>query len=304
MRRWVAPGLVLVGTALLVFGFLAWVWIGPAVHRAPTDEQKRTVSLGSGSYYDLEAGEQVQSNGIRSVLNTQSDQSVYEGDDPISDDIAVYDQTSGLFDDETDHEITYSEQRVAIDRVTALPVDCCGADAIEGLTVKWPFDVQQESYEVWDSSIGQAVTANFTGEDEIEGLPVYVFDVEIPVTDAGPATEDAEFPRLEYEASKRYFVEPVTGRIISSQQDVRQSVIGEDGETLFDAADVSVEVSPETVADNLAIARDQTSQLGLIDLLTWLAPLIGVVLLAVGLVLGLRAPQPAAARQPEPVGAP
>lgn len=303
MRRWLGPILVGLGSALLLFGFLAWVWIAPAVRQAPVDTQSRTVAVGEGTYFNFEQGEEVQSESLESVTNTQSDQSVYEGEDPISQDIAVYDQTSGLFDEATGYEISFGETRIAIDRDTALPVDCCDAVPDEGLTVKWPFGTEQREYPVWDGTLGAAATATFEGQDEIDGLPVYRFAVDIPATDVGPATEDSEFPRIEYEASKRFLIEPVTGRIISSQQDVRQSLTGEDGEVLFDAADVSLAVSDETIADNVAAAKSDTSQLELLDLSTWLGPLLGLALIAIGLFVWSRSEEEPVETRHEPVGA-
>ena len=288
MRRWLSPILVGLGSALLLFGFLAWLWIGPAVRKAPIDTQSRTVAVGQGTYFNFEQGEEVESDAIQSVTNTQSDQSVYEGDDAISRDIAVYDQTSGLFDEETGYEISYGNNRIAIDRESALPVDCCGNEPDAGLTVKWPFGVDEREYPLWDGTLGEAAPATFEGEEEIDGLAVYRFAVDIPATDVGPATEDSEFPRIEYEATKVYLVEPVTGRIISSQQEVRQSLIGEDGEVLFDAADISVAVTEETIAENVELAESDTSQLQLLDTSTWLAPLLGLLLIGAGVLLWSR----------------
>ena len=139
-------------------------------------------------------------------------------------------------------------------------------------------------------------------EEEIDGLSVYRFEASIPATDAGPATDDAEFPRIEYEATKVFLVEPVTGRIISSQQDVRQSLIGEDGEVLFDAADVSLVVSDETVAANVDAAEADTSQLRLLDLSTWLGPLLGLIAIVAGLFIWSRTETSASTRR-EPVPA-
>jgi hypothetical protein len=287
VRRALPSILIFLGTLLLVFGLLAWVWIGPQARQAPIDTQSRTISLGEGSYHDFEQGETVTSDQLRSVVNTESDQSVYDGDDPVGDDIAVYEQTSGLFDDGSAYEISFSgPTRIAIDRTSALPVACCEADDIAGLTVKWPFGVDQSDYPLWDSTLGDAVTATFRGEEEIDGLPVYRFEAEIPETDAGPATDDPDGPQVRYEATKVYFVEPQTGRIISSQQDVHQWLVDADtGETLLDAADVSLTVSDETVAENLELARADTRQLGLLSTLTWLAPLLGIILLVVGVLL-------------------
>lgn len=287
MRGWVGPSLVLVGTLLLVLGLLAVVWIGPTVRQAPVDQRSATISTGSGTYYDFAQGQEVESDQLESVVNTESDQTVYDGEDAIDDDIGVYDQTSGLFDRAADYEITYSDTRIAIDRSTALPVDCCDAGPDEGLTIKWPFGTEQRDYPLWNGSLGEAVTASFEGVEEVDGLEVYRFVAEVPATDAGPATEE-EFPRVEYEATQVYLVEPVTGRIISSQQDVRQSLTDEDGEVLFDVANVSLSVSDETIADNVALGDSESSLLGLLGLLTWLGPLLGIVLVGAGIWLAAR----------------
>jgi hypothetical protein len=297
MRRFLPPTLVLVGAFLTALGLLSWLWIGPQARQAPIDQNSQTVSVGSGAYTDLGTQEVVESLGIRSVISTVSDQGVYEGEDPLSDDIGVYDQTSGLFDTAREapdgspasypgFPVSISDDvRVAIDRVTALPVECCNADAVEGLTIKWPFDVQQEAYELWDGTLGAAVTMSFVDVEEIDGLEVYRFAGEVPATDVGPVTEDAEYPRVMYETTKDYWVEPVTGRIINSENSVHQWVVDENGETLFDAADVQVALNEETLADNVALGKDQTSQLGLLDLASWLGPLLGIVLILAGVLL-------------------
>ena len=285
-RRVLSYGLVFLGTMLVVLGALAWFWIGPQVRQAPIDLQSRTTVVGSGSYYDFDQGEVVDSDQIVSVTNTQSDQSVYEGDDPISDEVAVYDQTSGLFDDATGYEITYGDTRLAIDRVSAKPIDCCGAPSeIEGLTLKWPFDTRKADYPLWDGTLGDAATAAYVGEDEVEGLPVYQFQADIPATDTGPATEDAEYPHVMYEASKTYFVEPQTGRMVDVRQDVHQWLVDEDGETVIDAVDISLAMADEVVADNVDQGKSETGLLGLLDLSIWLAPLIGLALLVAGVFL-------------------
>lgn len=286
MRRALPPTLVFLGTLLLTVGVLAVAWIGPQVRQAPIDLQSRTVVEGSGSYFDFDEGEEVSSDQLRSVTNTQSDQSVYEGEDPVSDDIAVYDQTSGLFDDATDHEINYSETRIAIDRVSAEPVDCCGAASeIEGLTIKWPFDTGPVDYPLWDGTLGDAVTATYAGEEDVDGLSVYRFEAEIPATNVGPATEDDEYPQVMYEASKTYLVEPETGRMVDVRQDVHQWLIDEDESTLFDAVDVSLAMSDEVIADNVAQAKNETGLLGILDLVVWIAPILGLVLLGAGIFL-------------------
>ncbi len=299
MRRFLPPILVLVGAFLFTIGLMAWLWIGPQAKQAPIDQNSRTVSVGSGSYTDLGTQEVIESDQIQSIVSTVSDQSVYEGDAPIADDVAVYDQRSDLFDTgrpaPDDSPVDYpgfpisigQETRVAIDRVSAEPVDCCGGDDIVGLTVKWPFDVQQESYELWDGTLGAPVTMNFMAVEDIDGLEVYRFAGEVPETDTGPATDDGEFPRVFYETTKDYWVEPMTGRIIDSENAVHQWLVGEDGAVVADAADVVLGVSDETLAGNVALGKDDVAQLGLLSTASWLGPLLGLVLAAVGVWLAM-----------------
>lgn len=288
MARTIPSVLVFLGALLVTLGLLAVFWIGPRARQAPIDQQSATVATGEGTYWNFEAQEQVESTSIRSMTNTESDRSVYEGPNAISEAIGVYDQTGGLFDDDTGTVITYSgPSRYAIDRSTALSVEdpaaCCGADEVRGLTIKWPFGVEQEGdYEVWDGTLGDAAPATFEGVESIDGLEVYRFGVAIPPTDVGPVGEDAEFPRVNYEATKTYWVEPVTGRIIDSAQDVHQWITDEAGDTVIDAADVSLAVDDATRAANVEIGKDQTGQLALLDLVSWLGPLLGIVLLALG----------------------
>ncbi len=295
-RSSLPPILAFLAALLLTLGLLSWLWIGPTVRRAPIDQQSTTVSLGTGTYYDLDAGESVESDQILSVLNTQSDQSVYEGNGAVGDDIGVYDQDGGLFDAAREpvidasnpgFEITLSAaSRIALDRVSAEPTDCCNADGdIRGLTIKWPFGVEQRDYELWDGIAGVPVTMAFVGEEEVDGLPVYRFEGEVPETDVGPVAEGSEWPHRFYETTKAYLVEPMTGRIIDSTNDVHQWIVGEDGEVLFDAADVQVAVSDATITDNVAIGNDQSSQLRLLDMVTWVAPLLGLALLVAAVFL-------------------
>ena len=40
----------------------------------------------------------------------------------------------------------------------------------EGQVYKFPFDTEKKDYEQWDSELGEATTAKYDGEEELEGI--------------------------------------------------------------------------------------------------------------------------------------
>ena len=62
--------------------------------------------------------------------------------------------------------MTAGTDRFATDRVTAVAVNDekyvgVGAEPHEGLVNKFPFDVEQKTYPIWDGLLGRAVEATF-----------------------------------------------------------------------------------------------------------------------------------------------
>ena len=119
-----------------------------------------------------------------------------------TDEVVVFDTFSCLITDpdgtapdcvdDTDPDkrlVTAGTDLFATDRVTALAVNDekyvgVGAEPHEGLVNKFPFEVEQKTYPFWDGVVGRAVDATFQGEEEIDGLPTYKFQV-IPRRRAG-----------------------------------------------------------------------------------------------------------------------
>lgn len=289
MWRVVPRALVFLGVALLSLALLMVVYAVPRIEKAPVDNNSRTVASASGTYFSFETGEQVTSDDLRALTNTVSDQ------EASTSSIAVYDQLSVLQDGTSQDapKITVGESRIAIDRSTALPVDCCGLDPVdmEGLTVKWPFRVEQRAYPVWDGTLGAAVDAEFVETTELDGVEAYVFALQIPKTtvDTTPLTDEDGEPvegQIVYEASKRYWVEPNTGRILDSTQDIYRAVELPDGEVAILAADIVIDVTDATMADNLELARSDVSSLGLARTTLPLGGgILGLVALAAGIIL-------------------
>jgi hypothetical protein len=281
------------GATLLFLALLLPTYVDSRVSRAPVDQDSVTVATATGSYYDFEAGEEVTSDQLVSITRTLSDAEASD------DEVAVYEQVSLVNDEGVDgepHLVTASDpspNRIAIHRVTAEVVDCCDLAPAEltGLVIKWPFGTERRSYPVWDGTLGQAPEAEYVEDVTVDGIPAYVFRQEIPRTtvDTVELMDDDGEPfegQVIYEATKRYVVEPMTGRILDSQQEVYRAVETPTGEVVIPAADLSVQVTDDTVAENVALARDDTSQLQLVRTTgPVLVGLLGLLVFAGGVVL-------------------
>jgi hypothetical protein len=78
-------------------------------------------------------------------------------------------------DDPDDRLITASVDYFATNRVTALAVNDPKylppeAEEVEGLQIKWPFDVEKKAYPYWDGTAGGAFDAEYEATEEIDGV--------------------------------------------------------------------------------------------------------------------------------------
>lgn len=185
-----------------------------------------------------------------------------------------------------------STERAAFDEVTGAGLDCepCNSfvrtvDAegnqvdtpvvFEGQVYKFPFDTQKETYAVWDGTLGEAVDATYEGEDEIQGLSVYKFVQEIPLTDVTSGDRD-----MQYAMRRTFYIEPVTGSPVQRIEERTQRVMVDD--EWVDAFTGTVSYTDDQVADTVA---DLESKAPLLNALRTSLP-IGALLLGAVLLLG------------------
>ena len=188
--------------------------------------------------------------------------------------------------DDTDPDkrlVTAGTDRFATDRVTATAVNeeryvGVGAEPHDGLINKFPFDVQQETYPFWDGLVGRAVNAEFQGEEDIDGLRTYKFQVSL-------VDEPAEISNGVsglYSTEKTMWIDQGTGSIIDqSEAQVRKL---DDGTTVLD---VELSFTDETVAESVEEAKANNSQLNLVARAPIVLGILGVLALAGGLFLTL-----------------
>jgi Porin PorA len=298
MARRVGFVLVFVGLFLLFFGLFERVYAYPRLKKAPLDQYSKPVATGTGSYFNRSPDKLREITGAR-LQNVR----IVRGDvDAGSDEVAVWDSFNSTVDTADQGVITATQERIALDRVTAQSVQCCGENPRhQGLTLKFPFDTEKTTYQFWDGPAQRALPAAFTREERINGVTVYRFEQRIDQLDIGdqdiPGTlaGDPETPSVQtdviYSNVKTLWVEPATGIIVKAQQDVTQVLRtqgGEDVLTLIDAVLTYDDATVAANADDAASGANQLRLLGTILPLTALA--LGLIALAAGLVL-LRSPE-------------
>ena len=298
MARRVGFVLVFLGLFLLFFALVERVYAYPRLKKAPLDQYSQPVATGTGSYFNRSPDKLREITGaqLKNVRTVRGD--VKAG----SDEVAVWDSFNSTVDTADQGVITATQERIALDRVTAQSVQCCGENPRhQGLTLKFPFDTRKTTYQFWDAPAERALPAAFTRTERINGVGVYRFeqridqldigDQDIPGTLAGEPDTPSVQTDVIYSNVKTLWVEPTTGIIVKAQQDVTQVLRTPGGEqvlTLIDAVLTYDEATVDANADDAAEGVNQLRVLGTILPVAALA--LGLIALAAGLVM-LRSPE-------------
>ncbi len=197
MKRVVGLILLALGVAMLVLAPLLKFYVLPSAAKTPVDQY--TESTSDVQFEQLLVPSLVAAGDPdpyeRNVAATQSvfvrgDVPASEQPEAQSQDLAVFDYFQRVNNDATGELITAGTARYAFDRVTSELVDCCGASVDDEpvnmtgsiLPVKFPFDVQQQDYQLFNTSLKGPPTSSFQGEEEKFGINTFVFKSEVPPT--------------------------------------------------------------------------------------------------------------------------
>lgn len=298
MGRRVGFVLVFVGLFLLFFGLFERVYAYPRLKKAPLDQYSSPVATGTGTYFNRSPDKLTEVTGaqLKNVRIVRGD--VKAG----TDEVAVWDSFNSTVDTADQGVITATQERIALDRVTAQSVQCCGENPRhQGLTLKFPFDTRKTTYQFWDGPAQRALPAVFTREERLNGLTVYRFEQRIDRLDVGdqeiPGTlaGDPDTPSVEtnviYSNTKTLWVEPATGTIVKAQQDATQVLETQGGEQVLTLLDAVLTYDEATVDSNADDASSGASRLRLLGTILPIAALIlGLIAITAGLVL-LRSPE-------------
>ena len=306
MGRRLGYVLVFIGLFLLFFGLFERFYAYPRLKKAPLDQESAPVAVGTGTYFNRSPQKlrEIQGAQLKNVRTVKGDPKAG------TEEVAVWDSFTSTVDLADRGVITATQERIALDRVTAQSVNCCGENPRhQGLTLKFPFDTKKQTYQFWDGPAGRALPAVYTREETIQGVKVYRFEQridrmtlgsqEIPGSLAGDPSVPTVPTNIVYSNVKTIWVEPTTGIIVKGQQDVNQvleSMGGEHVLTLFDAV---LTYDDATVDANAADAADSARQLRLLSIILPVAAVVlGLVVLVVGVTL-LRAPEGRRVRRAE-----
>jgi hypothetical protein len=298
MARRVGFVLVFVGMFLLFFGLFERFYAYPRLKKAPLDQYSSPVATGTGTYFNRSPDKLAEVTGAQ-LMNKR----IVRGDVAAgTDEVAVWDSFNSTIDTADQGVITATQERIALDRVTAQSVQCCGENPRhQGLTLKFPFDTEKTTYQFWDGPAQRALPAVFTRTETLNGVGVYRFeqrigpldvgDQEIPGTLAGEPDTPSVQTNIVYTNLKTLWVEPTTGIIVKAQQDATQVLKTPGGEQVLTLIDAILTYDEATVEQNADDAASGANRLRLLGTTLPIAALVlGLISVAAGLVL-LRSPE-------------
>jgi Porin PorA len=173
-RSLLALGVVALGAFLLTgAGMLRW-YAAPQAALVPLDPDVTVTLTGTGAAYDLAVG------GTRTGPLTE--RVVIRGGGGAAG-IAVW---------TVDRRLTgpggvplrLADERVTLDRRTAVAVACCGERPVHGgLTYLFPVGLARADQQVFDPATGRTAPARYAGEEIVAGQRTYRFTQSVPATD-------------------------------------------------------------------------------------------------------------------------
>ncbi|GGL08357.1 DUF3068 domain-containing protein [Planomonospora parontospora] len=295
MRRIVGIVLLALGAFLIVLAPLVRFQVAGSLVAAPAAQYGISKLEAEGAQYFSARDLKVMTAQLGVTVTTRGDVSQAKGDTVVWDEFtAVNDVTN------SNPNITITERRSAFNKYTGEGVTCCSVNiddrpvTMEGQIYKWPFDVEQKTYKVFNSVAGRAFDARFVGEEQVNGLTAYKFEQDVPETKTEtrsvPAsvmgvtdvTGDVQVDRV-YKGRNTFWIEPVTGSPVKQEQRRDEVLRTQDGAHSVTALAATIRMTPETVNDLVSNATESKNQISMIKVtIPLILLLLGLVLLVTG----------------------
>jgi hypothetical protein len=281
MRR-LAP-FVLLGTGafLLTSAPLLKVYAVPRLEVAPLDVNATSVATGVGRHIDEKTGTLSAPTTITATTRIIGDVAAGRAHG-----VAVWDISNRVDTPDTLKQkdprkaFDWSVERWAFDRHTGRAVHCCGEKPrFEGEAyLKFPFHLEQRSYDVWDSTAKRAVEAKYVGTERMGGHSLYRYTAVVAAQKVGTRDLGGGTVLDQYyaNAEESWLVDPRTGIVVTGSSHphvtLRQPGKSKDVATLLDA---ELSLTADSVASDLAQLDDSTRRLALVRTYLPLAGLLG-----------------------------
>ncbi|MFD4441185.1 DUF3068 domain-containing protein [Nocardia sp. NPDC058519] len=326
VRRLIACILVGLGALLLVAAVMIPTYTVGKVGKTPLDLRVTTIakSVPGEESLVLDAKSLTSTEGAATVktnvpLVSQRFLTVEEPSD--ADEMTIQAGQTLLRDDLDPKEglLTASVDRVTIDRITGEPIDASpnGSIAVaqdpktgasiateqqrRGLQYRFPIGTEKKSYPYFDLNARATYDIDFIEESEINGVPVYHFRQDIPVTNmwdvvkhpsyqlALPAakwglegTEPVTMTRF-YTNTRDVWVEPRTGAVLKGGEKIHMYYGRSAGQVDVSVLKSNLVFDEETINAQLAITQESLDKL---DLFGKTLPIILGILAALFLIGG------------------
>ncbi|WP_197495221.1 DUF3068 domain-containing protein, partial [Mycobacterium kyorinense] len=218
MLRIAACGIMGLGAALLIAALLLWTYTASRVSKIPLDLDTTLVSDGSGAAIDsgslsservvvdqnvpLVSQQQisVESPANADVVTLQVGTSVRRTDRQkdsglllaIVDTVTVNRKTAEAVSDETHPGGAVQKPRSVNDESPPTNI----ALPHEGLSYRFPFHTEKQTYPYFDPIAQKAFDANYSGEEDVNGLTTYRFTQNVGYDADGKLVDPVKYPSL------------------------------------------------------------------------------------------------------------
>lgn len=310
MKRVVGLILLALGVMMLVLAPMLKWYVLPNAAKTPLDQYTEAtadvqfkqvlnptkVAAGDKDPYDRDF-EATQSIYVR------GDVAAAEQPEAQEQDLAIFDYFMRVNRNDNGELVTASQARYPFNRVDSQLSDCCGASVNDEpvnmtgsmVPVKWSFNLEQQDYEVFNATLKGPQTFKFEREEEVFGIPSYVYYSEVPPTKVGElevptAAIPGEGKNAEgnttldemYSSKSTYWMEPQTGQILKGESS-EYSTFDSEGEVKLIKADYTGVSGDEESAKEAASLGNLVKMIGSTLPLVLLA--LGVILAGIALAL-------------------
>lgn len=308
------------GAALLAFA-VTWGLLAPrSASTLPLDYESQSVAQGSGTLLDPASldSEQLRIDSDVPLTRVQQVLSVEPGDSDVM--TAQIGTTLSRDDREGEEALAGATvQRVSVDRHSALAVDDAANSSLqttagepstpikaEGLTFSWPRGAERRDYPFFDVDASQSAAMEYLDDGDVEGTPVHIYTQELvdvdkvaddpsqvvsvePVAlpESAPArlrdSEDTLRLHTFYSVTRTAFVEPRSGRVLRTEEDVHEYLGQRAGEVAATVREYTLDTSPESTRQAIEAAREVTGSTRLAETtIPWVAGIAGGAVLLIG----------------------
>jgi hypothetical protein len=298
-----ALGLVLsgLGSFLLVSGVLLRFVVAGHVVRFPLNEyQIVTMAARNVTYFSSPQAKELTGIPMQVTVTTEGDSAA------STDSRAVWNQFSSYIDLKNHVPYDAVTQRSAFDRRSGEAITCCGASVSSaagtytgpqsGQAFTWPIGAGKGPFQVFDTILHRPVTATFTGNATIAGIPVNRYTEQISAARVGTQKLPGQLVGLKgqatvtldeyYQTTTQFWVDPVTGTVLDEDRNLKITLRDAGGVQRLVLLQGDFQTRGSSVAK--VVTADRPHRSAIVAITTTVPLLLGIsgaVILAAGILL-------------------